>query len=110
VRFEDDPDEQSWHVGLLTEEQRYIGIEQAERPVAAMVEDFVDEDARQAGQVDVDGTAWTRYVDPGRDLDADPSEASDGDLALVRESGGATTLVVGTAPQDQLTEVAASLR
>ena len=110
VRFEDDPDEQSWHLGLLTDAQRYIGIEQAERPVAAMVDDFVDEDAEQAGEVDVDGVAWTRYVEPGRDPGADSSEPADGDMALVRETDGATTLVVGTVPQDQLTAVVGSLR
>jgi hypothetical protein len=110
VRFQDDPDHQSWHLGLLTDQQRYIGIEQAEQPVAAMVADFVDQEARKAGQVDVDGTTWTRYVDPGRDPDADRTTASDGDLALVREAGGATTLVVGTVTQDQLTAVVTLLR
>ena len=110
VRFEDDPEEQSWHVGLLTDEQRYIGLEQAERTVAAMVADFVDEEAVEAGEVDVDGTTWARWTDPERDPEADPAEASEGDLALVGETDGATTLVVGTVSQDQLTEVVASLR
>jgi hypothetical protein len=111
VRFADDPDQgQSWHVGFLTDEQHYIGLEQAERSTASMVHEFVDEDATEGGQVDVRGTSWTRWSDPGRDPDGDPSAPSDGDLALVREAGGATTVVVGTVAEDQLTELAGTLR
>ena len=110
VRFEDDPEEQSWHLGLLTDEQRYIGVEQAQRTIEAMVEDFVDEDATQVGEVDVDGTTWSRWAEPGRDPDADVSAASGADLALVRQTGEAVALVVGRAPEQHLTTVAASLR
>ena len=110
VRFEDDPGQQAWHLGLLTDEQRYIGVEQAERTVEAMVEDFVDEEATQQGEVDVDGATWSRWAEPGRDPDADVAEASDADLALVRQTGGVVALVVGRASEDDLTEVAASLR
>jgi hypothetical protein len=31
VRFDDTPGKQSWHLGVLTDQQRYIGVEQAER-------------------------------------------------------------------------------
>jgi hypothetical protein len=110
VRFDDNPEKQSWHLGVLTDKQRYIGVEQAERPVAAMVADFVDKDATDDGAVEIDGKSWTRWTDPGRDPDADPSVASEGDLALVRRSGGATTLVVGTVGEDELTAYAGSLR
>ena len=110
VRFEPAAEEQSWHVGVLTEEQRYIGIEQAERSAEAMVADFVDEEAREGGEVEIDGRAWRIWTDPGRDPGADPSTAPEGDLALVREGGGATTLVVGTVSQDDLTGFVESLR
>lgn len=110
VRFEDDPEEQSWHLGLLTDEERYVGVEQAERTVEAMVEDFVDKDATQVGEVEVDGTTWSRWAEPGRDPDADASTASEADLALVRRTGEAVALVVGRASEEELTEVAASLR
>jgi hypothetical protein len=75
-----------------------------------MVADFVDKDATDDGAVEIDGTSWTRWTDPGRDPDADPSVASEGDLALVRRSGDATTLVVGTVAEDELTTFAKSLR
>lgn len=112
VRFDDgdDGDEQSWHLGLLTADQRYIGVEQAERTVAAMVEDFVDVDARQGGEVEVRGETWTAWSDPGRDPGADPSTEPEGDLALVREDEGVTALVVGTVSQDALSDFVATLR
>lgn len=111
VRFVDRPGEpQSWHVGFLTDEQHYIGLEQAQRSVTSMVQEFVDEDPTEGGQVDLDGTTWTRWSDPGRDPEGDPSEPSNGDLALVREGDGATTLLVGTAAQDQLAELARLLQ
>jgi hypothetical protein len=110
VRFQPAADQQSWHVGVLTAEQRYIGIEQAERSVAAMVADFVDEEAQEGGEVEVEGRDWRIYTDPGRDPAADPSTAPRGDLALVREDDGATTLVVGTVSEDQLKEFVSSLR
>ena len=109
VRF-DDTGDQAWHLGVLTDEQRYIGLEQAERTVGAMVADFVDENAVEGGQVQVAGDTWVRWADPDRDLDADPAADGEADLALVREDGGATTLVVGTVSQDQLADFAASLR
>ena len=109
VRF-DDGDEQSWHLGLLTAEQRYIGVEQAERSVAAMVRDFVDAEAREGGEVEVDGETWTAWSDPERDPRADPSTEPKGDLALVREKAGATALVVGTVSQDALSDFVATLR
>ena len=109
VRFED-RDPQSWHLGLLTDEERYVGVEQAERPLAAMVADFVDEEAREGSTLEVAGATWTAWTDPGRDPAADPSTAPEGDLALVRQDGGASTVVVGTVSQDELVDVVASLR
>ncbi len=109
VRFED-RQPQSWHVGLLTDEQAYVGVEQAERSAKAMVADFVDEEARKGDPVEVGGATWATWTDPGRDPAADPSTDSEGDLALVREDAAATTLVVGTVSQDELTDFVASLR
>jgi hypothetical protein len=110
VRFDPTAEVQSWHLGLLTAEQRYVGLEQAERSPAAMVADFVDDEADEGGEVDIEGETWATWTDPGRDPEADPSTAPRGDLALVREDGGVTTLVVGTVSQDLLIDVVASLR
>lgn len=90
-----------WHLGVLTDEERYVGLEQGPRPEGPMVEEYVDEAAARGEQVRVDGAGgveqWTSYTD-------------DGDLALVRHEGGVTTLVVGTVDQELLVDYAESLR
>jgi len=110
VRFDPTADEQSWHVGVLTKDRRYIGLEQSERPASAMVADFVDEDAEEGGEVEVAGETWRTWTDPGRDPQADSSTAQEGDLALVRQNEEVTTLVVGTVSQDVLSGFVESLR
>ncbi len=83
-------DEQSWHLGVLTDEKRYIGLEQGPDPASSMAAQFIDEDAEADGEVQVSGQTWEVWRD-------------DTDTALVRESdGGVTTLVVGTVGLDQL--------
>ncbi len=97
VRFQDG-EEQAWHLGTLTEDRRYVGLEQADRPISGMVDDFVDPEATQGEDVTVDGETWETWTDAGDDL------------ALVRESGDGTTLVVGPVPQATLEEFIATLR
>lgn len=88
-----------WHLGLLTDEERYVGLEQSTSSAASMVETHVDEDAARGEPVEVAGRPWRSWTD------------ADGDLALVREDGGTTTLVVGhVVPQPVLVDFAASLR
>ncbi|MEO5709625.1 MAG: DUF4245 domain-containing protein [Nocardioidaceae bacterium] len=74
---------QHWHLGVLTDQDRYIGLEQGPATVSSFVEKYVDEKASRTGSVEVAGRRWTTYTDSG------------GDLALVRSDGGAATLVVG---------------
>jgi hypothetical protein len=88
-----------WHLGILTGQERYVGLEQSADSVAKMVETHVDPDAAKGAPVLVDGQPWATYTDSG------------GDRALVRRAGGTTTLVVGhDVPQDDLVDFAASLR
>lgn len=98
VRFED-RSPQSWHLGFLTEERRYVGLEQAQRPASGMVEEFVDENATAGEDVSIDGSPWQSYT-------------HERDRALVRydKRREVTTLVVGTAPEDQLVGFVQSLR
>lgn len=88
VRYERG-DEQAWHLGVLTDEERYIGLEQSQDSVATMVERFVDEEAEADGSTSVDGRSWEVWRD-------------DRDTALVREADGVTTLVVGTVGRERL--------
>ena len=91
-------EEQSWHLGVLTDEKRYVGLEQSGRTVPDMVEDFVDEEASQGEDVSVAGETWESWTD------------DDEDLALVREADGVTTLVVGRVPLATLEQLIATLR
>lgn len=76
---------QSWHLGFLTDDRRYIGIEQSRRTISEMVAEFVDEkDATRGEDVEIDGVTWQTFTDSG------------GDTALVRRANGVTTLVVGS--------------
>ena len=74
---------EAWHLGLLTDEQRYVGLEQSTAPAASMVAEHVDPNAVEDEPVTVGGEQWSAWSDDG------------GDLALVREDGGSTILVVG---------------
>ncbi|MCW2818115.1 MAG: hypothetical protein JWR42_902 [Marmoricola sp.] len=88
-----------WHLGVLTDADRYVGIEQGFGSVSSMVTDFVDDRATRGAAVDVAGRPWTTWTDGG------------GDLALVRRSAGVTTLVVGhEVPRSTLVSYTASLR
>jgi hypothetical protein len=89
---------QSWHLGVLTDDDHYIGIEQERADEASMVGEFVDEHAVAGDEVSVTGATWHAYSDEG------------GDHALVRRADGVTTLVVGTVSQDRLIAFVETLR
>ena len=90
VRYERG-EQETWHLGVLTDEKRYIGLEQSTEPEQTMVERFVDEEAEDGGETDAAGETWQVWRD-------------DTDTALVRESGGVTTLVVSSLGQTALEE------
>lgn len=87
-----------WHLGVLTDEGRYVGLEQSRSSVQNMVERYVDEEAVRGAPVDIDGDTWRTWTDGG------------GDTALTRVENGVTTLVVGTTGQDVLVDYVESLR
>ena len=90
---------ESWHLGLLTDEQEYVGLEQSGASVDDMVEEHVDAEAVKGKPVEVAGESWQTWRDAG------------GDLALVRESGDTTTLVVGHGvPEPALADFIGRLR
>jgi len=98
VRFTPGPSPH-WHLGVLTDRGRYVGLEQGRQSVGEAVDAFVDPAAVRRAPVVVRGATWSTYTDTG------------GDLALVRRQGGTTTLVVGHAVgRSQLRSYAARLR
>lgn len=92
------PDPPHWHLGVLTDENKYVGLEQAMSSEQSMVTTYVDRDPTRGKDISIDGNAWTRWSDSG------------GDTALVRTREGATTLVVGTVEPDVLVDYVKNLR
>jgi Protein of unknown function (DUF4245) len=90
--------EQHWHLGVLTDQDRYLGLEQGRAPVKSMLTEYVDKEPSADGTVQVDGQPWARWSDDG------------GDRALVRRTAGTTTLVVGPVPEQVLVDYVRSLR
>ena len=96
VRFVPEPTR--WHLGMLTDRDRYVGLEQAQASVRSMVERHVDREAVRGEPVEIDGARWQTWTDEA------------GDTALVRSRGDATTLVVGTVGRDELVAFVERLR
>lgn len=87
-----------WHLGILTNQDKYVGLEQAAKPLGEMVSTYVDPNAVRDGEVRVEGKSWRKWTDAG------------GDIALTRVQGGVTTLVVSDAGQDVLDSFVERLR
>jgi len=92
------PQPARWHLGVLTDEDRYVGLEQSRRSAEKMIETYVDAEAVRGREVEVDGEPWRSWTDGG------------GDTALVRVEDGVTTLVVGTPELDVLVDFVETLR
>ena len=86
-----------WHVGFVTPEGEYAGLEQAGAETRRFVDRFA-EGAEVTGDVRIDGRAWERLEG------GDPEPR-----ALVLRDDESTTVVAGTASFDELTALAASL-
>lgn len=85
----------AWHLGILTDEDRYIGIEQSPDSVEELVEEFAAE-AEPAGDIELGGQTWALLRTEDR-------------TTLVRRADDATTLVTGDAPQQSIADLAADL-
>ena len=71
---------QAWHLGVLTDDDRYIGLEQEKASVDDLLETYA-EGADETGTLDIDGVVWQRYDGPGKSV------------TLVQETPDVTTLV-----------------
>jgi hypothetical protein len=93
-----------WGLGILTDNDKFLGVGQNERAAGDLVEDYVDEDATEGDRVSLDSQvapSWRSFTDDG------------GDYALVAEltgrSEGQTLIVFGSAGEEQVRDLAASL-
>jgi hypothetical protein len=93
----------TWHLGVLTDQGDYIGVEEARGAAKDLVEEHVDPDAVQGEDVTIGGVEFETWTDAG------------GDYALSHEvrTGETPTeswLVVGTAPKATIRDYAARLK
>lgn len=56
-----------WHLGVLTDGGKYIGLEESLASVDDQVQEFVDPDAKAGAKVTVDGVTWQSWTDGGGD-------------------------------------------
>lgn len=93
----------TWHLGTLTEQRRYVGVEESRSSIADLASEYVDADARRGKDVTIAGDRWQTWTDAG------------GDYAVARSlrTAGRTVeswLVVGTAPEREIRDFAATLK
>ncbi|MCW2578578.1 MAG: hypothetical protein JWR82_179 [Blastococcus sp.] len=89
-------DAETPELGYPTPGEEFAGFVLSDDPRAAPLTAVLD-GAEERGTVDVAGAAWTR------------STTAKGETALFRENGGATVVVFGSADEDELETVAASV-
>ena len=87
-----------WHLGVLTADQEYVGLEQARTDPPSLIKTAA-EGTVATGTTDIDGTEWQVRRDESR-----------GETTLVRHEQGVTTLVTGSASQQTLEDYVRSLR
>ena len=62
----------AWHLGMLTDDRKYVGVEESRASTRDLAEQYVDQDAVRGKDVTVAGETWQTWTDAG------------GDYALVR--------------------------
>ena len=82
-----------WHLGILTDDQKYVGIEESLSSEKDVVAEFVDPDAERGRDVRLKGRTWHVWTDSG------------GDYALVLPTPKETVLVGGSAGQKAVREL-----
>lgn len=96
VRY-DGAEGNSWHLGFLDPDGKYVAVEQSTAPAQKYVTE-VSQKAKDTGRTQrVAGETWHHWEGPKYN-------------ALVREDKGATTVVTGSASPARLAEMAAALK
>ena len=86
----------SWHLGVLTDDDEYIGLEQVRGSTGRAIGRFA-KGSRAAGEVTIADATWSRRIGP------------DDDITYVRPDGNMAVLVTGSAPRDDVERYISSL-
>lgn len=93
-----DPHRVTWHIGFVDPEQQYVAVEQSNGAPAPFIAEVTLNAHRDGSRtVSAGGQVWERWT--GKRY-----------TALVRREQDVTTIVLGTGPDSQLTQMAAALR
>jgi hypothetical protein len=92
VRFE----ENAWHLGVVTDEDDYVGLEQVTDSTKRAIDRF-GQGSRAFGETVIGGETWSLRTGP------------DDDLTYVRRDTGNTIVVTGTAPRPVMERYISSL-
>jgi hypothetical protein len=92
----------TWHLGMLTGERKYVGVEEARTSIRSLVDEHVDESAQRGKDVTIGNEKWQTWTDSG------------GDYAVARVLDGPkgaqeSVLVLGSAPPPRVRQLAGSL-
>jgi len=93
-------DPPAWGLGMLTDTGAFVGIRQEDERVQDLLEVYVDDQATEEEPTEIEGELggpWERWTDSG------------GDVALVRPRDGDVVMVYGSASEEVVEQVAASL-
>jgi hypothetical protein len=93
----------TWHLGTLTDQGRYVGVEEGRQSVQDLVEEHVDENAVQGKDVTIGGRTFQTWTDSGGDYAVSRTVRVDG-------APYEAWLVVGSAPATSIRDFAATLR
>jgi hypothetical protein len=89
-----DPHKVAWHLGFVSTDKEYVGVEQSNAAPAAFISEVTLGGKRLGtGTVSAGGVQWEQWK-------------SKRYTALVRQEQGYTTVVLGTGPLAQITSVA----
>jgi len=87
-----------WHLGVLTADDEYVGLEQVVDDLEDAVTSFAP-DTAAVGSITITGQQWQLRANPAKD-----------ETALVRRDGATSTVVIGTVTQDALVSYVEALR
>jgi hypothetical protein len=89
-------DSNSWHLGVVTDDDEYVGLEQTRSSAEKTIRMFA-EGSHADGSATIAGTRWERRSGP------------DGESTYVRRDGDMTVLVTGSTTRDDVERYVASL-